>query len=86
MSNMETDIFAEQVYGKIALKKMSNASPNFKLFEASRVDKWGTIRVRGGEFRAAKRGPDAGRLSILIPGTTQVAYVTPADIREFDNG
>src|SRR5215471_7042405 len=74
------DLFAEQPFGQIALKRLGPVAPNFRLFRAEWLGKnssdWKVMKVTGAEFRAVKRGPDAGDLTIRIPGTTRTTYVT----------
>lgn len=78
--DMEKDLFAEQPYGQLALKKLAPVPANFRLYQAGWLGKhpkdFTVMEVRGGEFRVAKSGPNKGKLSILIPGTTRITHVT----------
>lgn len=41
------------------------------------------MKVTGAEFRIAKTGKYAGKLSIIVKGTDRTAYVTKEEIRAF---
>ena len=81
-TDMTRDIFAEQPYGKAALKKIGKVSENFRLYYCS----WGDsdtrsiMMVTGAEFRKAKRGKLKNVLSILVKGTEKTVYVTTEEI------
>lgn len=84
---METDVFAEYSYGKIALRKMGPVDPNFRLYLAGYLGKGNErdcMEVKGAVFRHALRGPNKGRLSVMVPGTEKTAYVTADEMRVFD--
>lgn len=76
---MEHDIFGDTDYGKLALKRIADPHPDFRLYFAgwlgSGVERE-VMEVRGAVFRRAKRGENAGRLSILVKGTTRTTYIT----------
>lgn len=78
-NNLDRDIFAEQPYGQLALKKMGKVPANFRLFEAAWLPEgpppWNTMKVTGAEFRAAKTGPNKGHLTIELPGTRRSVYL-----------
>lgn len=78
--DMTHDIFADQVFGKIALRKLSPVPENFRLYMAGwlgdKPSKTGVMEVAGAQFRVAKSGKNKGKLSIMIPGTKRTAYVT----------
>lgn len=81
--DMTVDIFAEQVYGKIALKKMAIDNENFRLYAV----RWmgdgrshDVMEVTGAVFRIAKSGINKGCLSIMVKGTKRTAYVTAAEM------
>lgn len=82
---METDIFAQQVFGKIALQKLAPVPENFRLYYAAwlgaKPDNIQVMKVVGAEFRAAKKGPNKGNLSILIKGTQRTTYVTNEELK-----
>lgn len=83
------DIFADQPFGKAALKKLSPVPENFRLFSAGWLgksfDKWDTMEVTGAEFRQAKTGPNKGQLCIMLKGTERTAHVNRAEMAEFDD-
>jgi len=83
MNDMTQKIFEVRPYGKAALKKIGPVAENFRLFEASWLKDGVTMRVCGAEFREAKRGPNIGRLSIMVPNTTKTVYVTRSEIEKF---
>ncbi len=80
MADMEHDIFAEHPAGKVALAKMAPVSADFRLFECGIADSAGTIMYSGAEFRRALKGPNKGKLSIIVPGTTKTVYVARSEI------
>ena len=84
---MTIDIFAMHPYGKAALKKMGDVPENFRLYCAgwigSKPEDWKEMDVTGAEFRVAKRGPNKGKLSILIPGTQRKVRVNRKEMEEF---
>ncbi|ODP35163.1 hypothetical protein A9762_12275 [Pandoraea sp. ISTKB] len=73
------DIFANQTFGKIALKKLEPLPANFMLYVAGWLGD-GTRRdvmeVSGAVFREAKSGPRKGKLCVMVPGTKRTTYVT----------
>ena len=86
MSDMEKDVFAHTVFGKLALKKMQPVPENFRLFEAGWLGEqpkdWEVMEVKGAEFRRAKSGPRKGRLAIKIRGTERTVYLTKDQIQK----
>ncbi|WP_341744676.1 hypothetical protein [Azonexus hydrophilus] len=84
MTDMTRDLFAEQPYGKIALAKMGAVPENFRLYQAgwlgNKPEEWTVMKVIGAEFRAAKSGPNKGKLTIPVEGTTRTAFVTAEEI------
>ncbi len=84
--DMEKDIFAEALYGQVALKKLAPVPANFRLYSAGWLGEkpadWTTMKVTGAEFRVAKTGKNAGQLSIMIEGTRRDAYVTRQEIKD----
>lgn len=78
--DMERDFFAEQPFGKAALKKMAPVPENFRLYAAGwlgeKPEDFNVMEVTGAEFRTAKRGPNKGKLAIPVPGTKRTVYVT----------
>lgn len=83
--DMGHDVFAEQSFGKVALQKMAPVPENFRLYCAGwlgdKPESWDVMEVTGAEFRIAKRGPNKGKLSILVPGTKRTVYVTRAEMK-----
>jgi len=83
--DMMVDIFAEQVYGKIALKKMASDNEDFRLYAARWMGNGRSrdvMEVTGAVFRIAKSGINKGCLSIMMKGTKRTAYVTSAEMIE----
>jgi hypothetical protein len=80
MPDMDKDLFAEQPYGKLALKRMAPFPAGFRLYEAGwlgeKPEDWKVMKVIGAEFRIAKSGPYKGKLSIMVKGTQRTAHVT----------
>lgn len=80
MNDMAIDIFAGYPFGRAALKKMKNKSDNFRLFFGENMLD-GRMKVKGAEFRVAERGKNKGKLSIIVPNTTQIVFITADEIR-----
>lgn len=87
--DLTEDTFAEQPFGKAALKKLSPVPENFRLYSAGFMGKtpkdWDTMEVVGGEFRHAKSGPNKGKLCILLKGTERVVYVNKTEMAAFED-
>jgi len=85
---MDKDLFADTSFGKAALKKLGPVPENFRLYSAgwlgAKPEDWDTMKVTGAEFRVAKRGKNAGKLSVMIPGTCRTVYVTKEEMGRFD--
>ena len=79
--SMETDVLAEQIFGKLALKKLGPVGENFRLYCAEWLgDQRVVMKVSGAVFRVAKSGKNKGRLSIMVKGTKQTAYITAEEM------
>lgn len=78
--DMQIDAFKDTSFGKAALRKIGTVSENFRLYEAGYMEEkpadFSVMKVTGAEFRAAKKGPNKGKLSILVEGTRKTVYVT----------
>jgi hypothetical protein len=83
--DMGKDIFAEQSYGKAALKKLAPIPENFRLYKAgwlgTKPEEWSVMEVTGAVFEIAKRGPNKGKRCILVKGTKRTAFVTREEMR-----
>jgi len=87
MTDMSVDSFASFPFGKVALEKMGETPINFRLYDAGIVGdpkNSDTMKVTGAEFRLAKSGKNKGVLSIKIPNTTRIVYVTRAETAKYD--
>jgi len=85
--DMTEDVFADQSYGKAALQKMAPTDPNFRLYLAGWLGKkppFEVMEVKGAVFRHATRGPNKGKLSIMVPSTTRTVHVTATEIASID--
>ena len=81
--SMEIDIFAKQIFGKLALKKLGSVGENFRLYSAGWLDDQRTVmKVSGAVFRVAKAGKNRGKLSIMVKGTEQTAYITADEMED----
>lgn len=84
MNDMSVDVFAQSIYGKVALRKLAPLPDNFRLFSAEKLGEkpgdWVSIKVTGAEFRQAKSGPNMGKLCIKVEGTMRSAYVTKEEM------
>lgn len=80
--DMQEKVFEQQPYGKAALNKLKPESENFRLYSCSWEgdEPHRVMKIRGAEFRPAKRGPYKGKLSIMVKDTTRTVYVTQAEI------
>ena len=84
--DMTEDIFADQSYGAIALQKIAPTDVNFRLYRAGWLGKGDArevMAVTGAVFRHATRGPNKGKLSIMVPHTSRTAHVTSAEMCDF---
>ncbi|HHL0036038.1 hypothetical protein U0129_19315 [Enterobacter hormaechei] len=80
MTDMTQDEFAEFPFGKAALQQLSPLPANFRLYEAENLGPSKGMKITGAEFRVAQRGPNKGKLSILVPGTRKVARLSQDEI------
>ena len=87
MTDMTDKLFELQPFGQAALKKIGDVPENFRLYDASWMGndqrRHDIMRVTGAEFRPAKRGPEKGLLSVMVPNTKRTVYVSAAEMREF---
>ena len=85
MNDMSEKVFEQQAFGKAALQKIGDVSENFRLFDAGWMGNGNldTMRVTGAEFRAAKSGPNKGRMTVMVPNTKQTVYVTKSEMQPF---
>ena len=83
--DMGHDLFAEQPFGKAALKKIAPVPDNFRLYAAGwlgkRPEDFKEMEVTGAEFRVAKSGSSKGKLSILVPCTKRTVRVTRLEMQ-----
>lgn len=85
MTDMTNDTYATFPFGKAALQKMAPTPTNFRLYEAENIGPGsGIMKVKGAEFRIAKRGANRGKLSIIIPGTEKTVYISLDEIRQHE--
>jgi hypothetical protein len=85
---MDIDIFKQHNTGRAALKKLGDVPENFRIYKAGWLGKhpkdFTVMEITGAEFRVAKTGKNAGKLSIIIHGTQRTVYVTKDEINEAD--
>lgn len=84
---MTNDIYGSLPFGQAALKKMIVPNGNFRIYVAELLDpnnprRSRRMKVSGAVFREAKRGPNKGKLVMMVPGSIQTAIVTAAEIME----
>ncbi|MDH1848014.1 MAG: hypothetical protein E7L31_18295 [Aeromonas sp.] len=84
MTDMTRDTFAALPFGKAALQKLAPLPENFRLYEAENLGQGNGMKVTGAEFRAAKRGSNKGKLSIMVSGSKRVAYLSLDEIRKHE--
>lgn len=86
---METDGFSQHNFGKIALLKMGDVPQNFRIYYAGwlgkKPDNRQVMKVKGAEFRIAKKGKNKGKLCVLVEGSKRSAYVTAEEIENYSN-
>ncbi|WP_199031383.1 hypothetical protein [Ralstonia sp. ASV6] len=88
--DMTKDIFADQLYGQLALEKIKPSSPNFRLYMAGFIENggppesWEVMEVVGAEFREAKSGPNKGKLCVMVPNTKRTAHIHVSEMRARD--
>lgn len=75
---------AEQCYGKAAMVKLAPTTDNFRLYLAEWLgdepSEWMVMKVTGAEFRAAKTGPNKGKLTVMVRGTKRSVFVTKEEM------
>lgn len=85
--DMKNDIFGEQTFGKLAIRKIAPAELNFRLYKAGWIGKANerqVMEVSGAVFREAQRGPRKGQLSIMVPHTSRTVHVTADEMDAFE--
>ncbi|WP_186152051.1 hypothetical protein [Burkholderia gladioli] len=86
--DLRQDPFADTHFGRLALEKIKPTSPHFRLYEAGWLetggppDSWEIFEVIGAEFREAKRGPNQGKLSIMVPNTRRIVHIHRDELRD----
>ncbi|MEX3629733.1 MAG: hypothetical protein VB138_09910 [Burkholderia sp.] len=89
--DLKHDPFADTQFGRIALARIKPTSANFRLYEAGWLetggppDTWEIFEVIGAEFREVTRGPNQGKLSVMIPNTRRTVHIHRDDLRD-DSG
>lgn len=82
--DLRRDIFGELPYGQAALEKLGKVPENFRLYAAGWLGKtpeeWKNMKLVGAEFREATKGPNAGQLCKMIPGTQRTVYLTREEV------
>lgn len=87
MSNETNPMMNDTSFGAAALAKLKGqVSANFRIYSAGVVGgkglhDWTHMSVVGAEFRVAKRGPDKGKLTVLVPGTSRRLKLTKEEVR-----
>lgn len=85
---MDNDIMGKTGFGRAALRKLGPVPENFRIYSAGWIEKlpkdWGSMKVAGAEFRVAKRGKNAGKLVVQLPGTVRTVVVTKQEIQAED--
>jgi hypothetical protein len=82
-ADMTEPLFEKFAYGKAALKKMGAVPENFRLYSAELRGKhpnYHGMQLHGAEFRAARTGPNKGKLCIEVDGSERTAYVSMEEI------
>ena len=81
---MQDLIFEKSAFGRAALQQLGAVGEGFRLLSAEwlgdTVLSARVMKVTGADFRAAKGGPNKGKLAIKLAGTTRTAYVTREEI------
>lgn len=84
------DLMDSTSYGKAAKNKLAPVHENFRIYSAEwlgdRPEEWEVMKVTGMEYRAAKSGPNKGKLVIPVKGTQRTAYVTMEEMDQFKKG
>jgi hypothetical protein len=65
------------------LQEIAPNDPNFRLYKAGwlgKVHVREVMEVTSAAFRYALRGPEEGKLSIMVPGTTRTVHVTASEM------
>lgn len=72
-ADMRNAIYHQMDFGQLALQKLGQTDPNFRLYLAGikpePPKEWTHMEVVGAVFREPKTGPNKGTLSLMVPGT-----------------
>lgn len=86
--DVSEDVFAKTSYGKAALNKLAPTPDNFRIYEAGwlgrHLREFKVMKVTGAEFRLAKTGLNAGKMSIMVKGSKRTVYLTKDEIGKFE--
>ena len=77
-------MYADYPFGKAALARLAPLPDNFVLCEAELLGAGNGMKVTGAVYRAAKSGPNKGMLTIKVPGTQKVVYLSVEEIKKHD--
>lgn len=80
----DEDLFGDSAFGRAALIKLGAVAEDFRIYSAGwlgRPEEFREMKVTGARFRPLKRGPRAGQMLAVIPGTTRSVIVTKEEIQ-----
>ena len=88
-ADMRDAIYHQMDFGQLALQKLGQTAPNFRLYLAGIKPEppkdWTHMEVVGAIFRAPLSGPNKGTLSVMVPGTRKVVKLSRSELDAYRN-
>ncbi|WP_287919133.1 hypothetical protein [Comamonas sp.] len=86
-ADMRNAIYHQMDFGQLALQKLGQLDPNFRLYLAGikpePPKEWTHMEVVGAVFREPKSGPNKGTLSMMVPGTRKSVKLSRSELTEY---
>lgn len=85
--DMREGIFEKYDFAHLAREKLRIKNPDFRIYIAGIKPEppkdWTHMVVTGAVFREPTKGPNIGKLSIMVPGTQKTAKISRQEIEEY---
>lgn len=86
-ADMRNAIYHQMDFGQLALQKLGQLDPNFRLYLAGIMPEppkeWTHMKVVGAIFREPTSGPNKGTLSMMVPGTRKSVKLSRSELAEY---
>lgn len=83
-ADMRNAIYHQMDFGQLALQKLGQTDPNFRLYLAGikpePPKEWTHMEVVGAVYREPKTGPNKGTLSLMVPGTRKSVKLSRSEL------